>query len=158
MAAAVVLAVLFPVPASAVVAHDPAPPTSCLARSTTAEGVSRLVKDFMRAYNVGDVAGLETVFSHEPEFEWYTVSRGRRQEVAAFNRVDLPPYFARRHLAGDHLKLLKLDVRDERGWHGGFDFSFRLVRSSDQRGAEGYYHGKGAAGCTIFVWSMGRGR
>lgn len=154
-------------PAPGVVSHDPAveQPVCGANRSvapavstTTARDAARVVRSFVRAYNDGDLARLDSLFSSEPDFEWYFVSRGARREFTAYDRAELPPYFARRHIANDHLKLLNLDVSEDRGWHGGFDFSFRLARSSDERGAEGRYHGKGAAGCTIFVWSMGRER
>lgn len=161
VAAVILLGANLPAPALAVVVHDPGGPqpvcvSSRAANIDTSEDAERVVRDFVRAYNDGDLVRLEQAFSPEPEFEWYTVSRGVRQEVTAYDRATLRPYFARRHEAGDRLSLLELDVRDERGWHGGFDFTFRLVRSSAQHRAEGRYHGKGAAGCAIFVWSMGR--
>ncbi|HEX2295966.1 MAG TPA: hypothetical protein VHN37_11730 [Actinomycetota bacterium] len=165
VAAAILLGAVLQPPAAAVVVHEPVRakplcpagrPGAPVASTTRAEDAARVVRDFVAAYNGGDADRLDELFSREPDFEWYTVSRGARQEVTAFDRERLHPYFARRHRAGDRLRLLDLDVREERGWHGGFDFSFRLVRSSGQRSAEGRYHGKGAADCTIFVWSMGR--
>lgn len=153
-------------PAAAVVVHEPVGAPVCapsrsvasVAGTTTSDDAARVVRDFVEAYNDGDLDRLDRLFSPEPDFEWYTVSRGAREEITAYDREALSPYFARRHRAGDQLKLLHLDVKEERGWHGGFDFSFRLARSSDERRADGRYHGKGAADCTIFVWSMGRGR
>lgn len=164
VAAAILLGAGLQPPAAAVVGHDPAAAQPvCLSRSvgsvastTTAEDAAGVVREFVAAYNDGDVDRLDELFAPEPDFEWYTVSRGAREEITAYDRAALAPYFARRHSVGDHLKLLDLHVREARAWHGGFDFSFRLMRSSDQRGAEGRYHGKGAADCTIFVWSMGR--
>ncbi|MFN2587767.1 MAG: nuclear transport factor 2 family protein [Actinomycetota bacterium] len=165
VAAAILLGAGLQPPAAAVVVNEPAsaqpvcaPSRSIasVASTTTSEDAARVIRDFVGAYNDGDIDRLDELFAPEPDFEWYTVSRGAREEITAYDRGALPPYFSRRHRAGDHLKLLDLVVSEERGWHGGFDFSFRLVRSSDQRRAEGWYHGKGAADCRIFVWSMGR--
>ncbi len=166
--AAVVLAAAFQAPASAVgggaarVSEEPpmcAPnrATAPVVSTTTPEDVARLVEDFVRAYNDGNAERAEAYFAPDPDFEWYSVSRGQREEFTTYERSRLAPYFARRHEVGDRLKLLELHVGEERGWHGGYDFAFRLVRFSDQGRAAGRYHGKGAADCTIFVWSMGRG-
>lgn len=125
--------------------------------TTTPEDVARVVEEFVSAYNRGAPDLAERSFAAEPDFEWYSVSRGRREEFVTYDRSRLPAYFSRRSEMGDRLKLLEVNVQDERGWHGGYDFSFRLVRFSDERRAEGRYHGKGAADCAIFVWSMGRG-
>ena len=155
--AAILFGAAFQGPASAV-GDAPAPvterPPVC---APTSDDVARLVEDFVRAYNDGDAAAAEASFSADPDFEWYSVSRGRQQEFTTYERSGLAPYFARRHEVNDRLNLLEVDVREERGWHGGYDFTFRLVRFSDQARAAGRYHGKGAADCTIFVWSMGGG-
>ena len=166
--AAILFGAAFQGPASAVgdtPARVPEQPPMCAPNratapavsTTTSDDVARLVEDFVRAYNDGDAAGAEASFSADPDFEWYSVSRGRHQEFTTYERSGLALYFARRHEVGDRLKLLEVDVREKRGWHGGYDFSFRLVRFSDQGRAAGRYHGKGAADCTIFVWSMGGG-
>ena len=166
--AAIVFGAAFQVPASAV-GSVPAPlgdqlpvcapnrATAPAVSTTTSDDVARLVEDFVRAYNDGDAEAAEASFSADPDFEWYSVSRGQREEFTTYERSRLAPYFARRHEVGDRLKLLEVDVREERGWHGGYGFAFRLVRFSDQGRAAGRYHGKGAADCTIFVWSMGGG-
>lgn len=134
----------------------PSRSTAPIVSTTTPEDVARVVEDFVRAYNEGDNERAGNLFSPEPDFEWYSVSRGHREEFTAYDRSRLPSYFARRHHLGDRLRLLDLDVSEQRGWHGGYDFAFRLVRLSDQHEASGRYHGKGAGDCTIFVWSMGR--
>lgn len=162
-AAALMLgASVFPARATAPIA--PAQPgLPCAARedrpddypAVTRAGVVALVKDFIRAYNDGDFVRLEEVFSQEEDFLWYFV-QGERERTDAERRQTLPPYFVQRHLLGDRLQVLKLSVRRERGWHGGYDFFIRLRRESDEARARGTWHGKGAADCAIFVWSIGK--
>ncbi|HEV2757656.1 MAG TPA: hypothetical protein VG318_17995 [Actinomycetota bacterium] len=123
-------------------------------RCRTPASVTALVKDFVRAYNEGDLPRLEEIFAGEPDFRWYFV-QGERVEDSA-HRHTLLPYFAHRHVLDDRLRLTALSVSREPGWHGGFDFSVRLRRESDDVGARGTWHGKGAAGCAIFVWSIGK--
>ncbi|HEX2296421.1 MAG TPA: hypothetical protein VHN37_14080 [Actinomycetota bacterium] len=123
--------------------------------AVTRAGVIALVKDFVRAYNDGDFVRLEEVFSQEEDFQWYFVQDERVREDAKQRRT-LPPYFVQRHLLGDRLEVLKLSVRRERSWHGGYDFFIRLRRDSDEARARGIWHGKGTADCAISVWSVGK--
>lgn len=151
-------------PARAAAPEAPAQPgISCPARedrpddypAVTRAGVATLVKDFIRAYNDGDFVRLEEVFSQEEDFRWYFV-QGERERADAERRETLSAYFVQRHLLGDRLEVVKLSVRRERGWHGGYDFFIRLRRESDEARARGTWHGKGAADCAIFVWSIGK--
>lgn len=121
----------------------------------TRASVRELVKDFVRAYNEGDFVRLEEVFAREQDFMWYFV-QGERVKEKAKERHTLLPYFAERHLLNDRFRLLTLSVRREKGWHGGYDFFVRLRRDSDEQRARGAWHGKGAADCAIFVWSIGK--
>jgi hypothetical protein len=123
--------------------------------AVTRDDVIALVRDFVRAYNDGDLVRLEEVFSQEEDFQWYFV-QGERVREDAEQRRTLLPYFAQRHLLDDRLEVLKLSVRRERGWHGGYDFSIRLRRESVEARAQGLWHGKGAADCAIYAWSIGQ--
>ncbi|MDQ3957392.1 MAG: nuclear transport factor 2 family protein [Actinomycetota bacterium] len=155
-------ALLLAAPSPTFQAHAVAAAPVCVSRTAgtpagpTARDVSQLVEDFVRAYNRGDFSRLDQVFAPEPEFEWYMV-QGERVGTAQ-DRSTLLPYFAQRHLAGDRIRLLSVRVKDEPSWHGGYDFGFELRRWSNDPSAQRRYHGKGAAACTISVWSMGTAR
>ncbi len=131
--------------------------------------VAGLVRSFVRAYNEGDAARLESIWAAEPDFEWYSVSPDEREQAAAFDRETLMAYFEERHGLGDRLDLqaLRVGPADDRG---AFGIAYRLRRESDQRVARGGYHGKASARqvttlptlggvelsrCVLFVWSMG---
>lgn len=120
----------------------------------TRAGVRRLVEEFVDSYNSGDLLRLEGLFAQKEDFRWYFVAGERTDD--AKERETLLPYFARRHAMGDRLRLMKLDVARRVGWHGGYDFSVKLRRTSDEARARGVWHGKAAADCAIFTWSLGR--
>lgn len=139
-------------------------------QSCTRESVAALVKSFVRAYNRGDIEGLDQMWSAEPDFEWYSVSPNEREREDAYDRNTLLPYFEQRHLLGDHMRLKQLSVgpQDDRG---NFGIAYRLRRRSGQIAGRGLYHGKASAKgvmalptadnlslsrCVLIVWSMGR--
>ena len=129
------------------------------------ERTKRVVTSFVRAYNRGDLARLERLWAQEPDFQWYFVDDEREQD--AEDRVNLPLYFDERARLGDHLELRRLSVNEN-----GTDFAFKLRRTTDDEraGAEGLFHGKGAARdvlalptpedpiptqkCLLIVWAM----
>lgn len=140
------------------------------AQSCDRESVADLVRTFVRAYNRGDSLQLDQVWAREPDFEWYSVSPGEREQDDAYDRDTLLPYFNRRHQLNDHLRMNSLRVRPQSD-QGHFDITYRLHRQSDQRSGRGRYHGKAAAKevmtlpslddlsmsrCVLFVWSMGK--
>lgn len=127
---------------------------SSIAPLTSRDEVDRLVKTFLRAFNKGKSGQLDELVAAEPDFEWYSVA-GERTGAEAEDRSTLIRYFRSRHRLEERLLLVRLKIGEERGWHGGYDFFFKLRRSSSDAGSEGVYRGKGAASCSIFVWSMG---
>ena len=132
--------------------------------------VEALVRDFVRAYNRGDSEALERMWAQEPEFRWYFV-QDERVGSDAERRSTLGAYFSARHALNDRIDLRRLHVRP-RSEDGTFGISFRLRRSSEQRDATGFWHGKGSAQaaeplpgifpfssastCALIVWSMGK--
>lgn len=120
--------------------------------------VRDLVRDFVDAYNRGDVAYLEQIWAQEPDFFWYfDAADPSRRAGLSEQRATLGPHFMRRNLVGDHIRLHRLSVAWERGWHGAWDVTFELSRTSDDVAAEGRHHGKGAATCQrLHAWAMGQ--
>ena len=165
--AAAALVLLVPSPAEAFPLPEPSShftqQSDCPARAErgddfpapTRRSVRALVREFVAAYNAGDLARLDATIAPEEDFEWYFVDGERFLD--AHERSTLLPYFAQRHALGDRLRLIEVGVGREIGWHGGYDLSVRLRRSSADDGARGTWHGKAAADCAIFVWSLGRG-
>lgn len=125
--------------------------------AATRRSVADLVHRFVKAYNEGDLLVLEETFAQEQDFRWYFV-QGEREREDAEARHTLLPYFAQRHVLNDRLRLSELAISRKRGWHGGYDFFVELRRQSDEPRARGVWHGKGAADCAIFTWSVGQGR
>jgi hypothetical protein len=119
----------------------------------TRAAVRDLIEEFVADYNAGDLAGLNGHFADEADFRWYFVDGERERD--ATERHTLLPYFAERHALDDRLRIVDLAIGRKVGWHGGFDFSARLNRRSAEDRARGMWHGKGAADCAMFVWSVG---
>jgi hypothetical protein len=142
--------VAFPLPEPQTHAAQPEP--VCV--TPTRAGVRSLVREFVDAYNAGDVERLDALVAKEDDFQWYFVQGERQRD--AHERTTLPAYFAQRHVMDDRLRLVELGVRRDAGWHGGYDFAMRLRRWSQDDAARGMWHGKGAADCAIFVWSLGK--
>ena len=147
--ALVALLVLIPAPAPAVEAP-------CRAAEARA-----IVRGFVEAFNRGDVDYLDRMWAPEPEFFWFfdSADPARRSELSE-DRATLPQYFRQRALMGDQLHLRDLGVRWQRGWHAAWGVSFELHRVSDDPGAAGLYHGKGAVTCgddgqLLHAWAMG---
>lgn len=139
------------------------PPEPEQPRLCTAGEVETLVGRFIDAFNSGDLNGLDDVFAHEPEFEWYsTDAPGERFTPLANGRPSLLPYFAGRHALGEQLTLrsFRFNGNSARSQPYG-NFEYGLTRSAEDLEPTSYY-GKGAAFCyskrsdVIFVWSMGR--
>ena len=120
--------------------------------------VRDLVRDFVDAYNRGDVDRLEQMWAQEPDFFWYFVQDdASRRGALSERRETLILYFVERSMYADHLRLRDLSIRWERGWHGAWDIAFKVTRTSDDPNAAGRYHGKGMATCQrLHAWAMGR--
>lgn len=145
--------------ASMAAAAAPKPtPTLC---STTE--VERAVARFVDAFNRGDRRTLASVWSDEPDFQWYsTPAPGERLRGVAQHRPSLIPYFLRRQAKGERLELTALRVNGNTEAprpYGNFDYHL-IRRADDLRPTE--YHGKGALHChsarvgpdKLIVWSM----
>jgi hypothetical protein len=137
--------------------------TSAEPKPCTAVEVRELVVGFVQAFNRGDDDALNGLFAPEPSFRWYsTDAPGERLRSEAYNRASLIPYFARRHAAGERLRLTSFKFNGNSpgiaARYGNFEYG--LVRSADDLPPTNYY-GKGASSCygdrpdLIFVWSMG---
>ena len=168
-AAALLIVPILSAPAAAFAAGPPRPTDA----ECTRKKVARLVIGFVTAYNRGNAERLEQVWAQEPDFEWYSVER-ERQRPDPHDRATLGEYFSARQELGDRLHLRYLRVRPRRESDGTFGFVFRLTRHSDEKRAQGGYHGKGSAlgpqpfllpqlpdadrpsSCVLHVWSMGR--
>ena len=137
----------------------PTPAGRAMERPCSRFEVRSLVHTFVEAYNRGDVEYLEKIWAQEPDFFWYFVDSDvlRRGEALSKDRTTLAAYFTQRSMFADRIKVAELNVAWERGWHGAWDITFEAVRRSDEAGASGRYHGKGAAECQrLIAWSMGR--
>jgi hypothetical protein len=124
--------------------------------------VGQVVSKFAAAFNRGDGRTLARVVAREPRFQWYsTDAPGKRLGPAAGNRKTLGAYFARRHAAGERLRLVRVKVNGNTDGGGGpyGNFEFDAMRSAHDL-ASTPYNGKGAVYCfrdradMIFVWSM----
>jgi len=123
--------------------------------------VSRIVTDFLAAFNRGDMNALISTFptvaaypyADQPGFQWYSVT-DLNGHFVTYDPAELPAYFAARHRHHEHLALLRLEVAAS--WHPGVDIVYRLTREADDLPPH-EMSGKGAVDCaeeTIFVWSM----
>lgn len=117
-----------------------------------------VVRGFVEAYGRGDADYLDRLWAQEPDFFWYSVDDDvLRRGPLSEDRATLPLYFRERSMYGEQLRLRKLTVRWEQGWHGAWGVRFVVERSSDLPGASGRYTGKGAVTCNRLVaWAMAR--
>lgn len=131
-------------------------PSSAAGPRCSRSEVLDLVRDFVDAYNRGDVSYLDQIWAQEPDFFWYfDAADPTRRAGLSEQRATLPTHFLRRSLLGDQLRLQRVSVSWERGWHGAWDVTFDLRRTSDDAASEGRHHGKGAATCQrLHAWTM----
>ncbi|HEX2295515.1 MAG TPA: hypothetical protein VHN37_09430, partial [Actinomycetota bacterium] len=90
-----------------------------------------IVREFVEAFNRGDVDYLDRIWAPEPDFFWF-FDQGdhlRRSELSE-DRTTLAHYFRQRALLGDQLHLRSLSARWQRGWHAAFGVAFELHRVS----------------------------
>ena len=116
---------------------------------------------FVRAYNRGDLAALDRLFSRE-HFVWYSSGApGPRLRDESTNRDSLISYFARRHKHGDRLRLrsFRFNGYERQRDLGHFELTTQR-RAADFRGGRWFdIVGKGALDCstppgTIAVLSL----
>lgn len=142
-------------------------PAGCTPRQ-----VASLLMRFTTAFNRGDRAALTRLFpeqdppgrAREPDgtvFRWYSVTEVTGRTVAFYDLKDLFPYFARRHLQGERLRLLSVDVGpSSRREAVGIGYALRREANDLPPNLSPYAHGKGEIDCRrqrIYVWSMGHG-
>ena len=145
--------------ASTAAAAAPRPqPTLC---STTE--VERAVGRFVDAFNRGDRRTLASVWSAEPDFQWYsTPAPGERLHGVAQDRPSLVTYFLRRQAKSERLELTALRVNSNTQAVRPYgNFEYRLIRRARDL-TPTKYEGKGALHCysarvgpdKLIVWSM----
>ena len=160
MRAKVAVITLAMIAASTAAAAAPKPrPTLC-----SPTEVERAVTRFVDAFNRGDRRTLASVWSPEPDFQWYsTPAPGERFNGVAQHRPSLVPYFLDRHAKGERLELTAIQVNGNSvGPRPYGNFQYRLIRHADDL-APTAYQGKGALHCysarvgpdKLIVWSMG---
>ena len=124
--------------------------------------VTATLRAFVRAYNRGDLARLDRLFSHR-RFAWYSSGGpGVRRVRDAEERATLMDYFRRRHLRHDRLAVLtfRFNGYEPQRELGHFQLTGRR-RADDFRGGQWFpLSGKGALDCskppvTIGVLSLG---
>ncbi len=136
--------------------------------------VTRLVTDFLEAFNRGDQDQLTRVFPAQDNggvgvdpsrLRWYSVTDegpdGQKRHFVAHSRAPLLAYFRERHQQHEQLQLRELLVRVDLGTMDDVPINFQLARQADDIPPErGFASGKGGIYCptqTIFLWSMGQG-
>lgn len=125
--------------------------------------VERAVARFVDAFNRGDRRTLASVWSPEPDFQWYsTPAPGERLRGVAQHRPSLVPYFLRRQARGERLELTSLQVNGNTAGRRPYgNFVYRVIRRADDLPPTDY-RGKGALHCyparvgpdKLIVWSM----
>lgn len=117
---------------------------------------------YVRAYNRGDLAALDRLFSRG-HFVWYSSGApGPRVGNDAANRDSLIAYFGRRHRHGDRLRLLtfRFNSYDRQRDLGHFELTAQRRAADFRSGSWFDLSGKGALDCstppaTIAVLSLG---
>ena len=119
--------------------------SACTAAETRAT-----FNSFVKAYNAGDAATLDTLFAPEPAFQWYSSNPpGVRNRAAAFDRATLLTYFARRHARGDRLRVLSFRFNGEGTELGHFSFTLQRRARDYNSGRPFRIPGKGALSCAL---------
>jgi hypothetical protein len=143
---------------AAVVAPVVALAAKPIAQPTSASCEARPIVDrFVRAFNRGELAELDSLFAQETEgWSWYAVGdlAGRRSLAAAKNRLNLVAYFDQRHRMHESLRVVEFKE------NSGGNFEFALIRKADDLadGRPVRRLGKGRIICeagTLGVWSLG---
>jgi hypothetical protein len=148
---------------AATAAHASSPEASRVRDCRPGE-VKQGVVAFTRAFNVGDIRRLDSLFARKgthgrPGFQWYSTGPpGARFGSAATNRSTLMSYFVARHQARERLKLLQLSGGnpDDNAYA---DFAFHILRQAPGLRPTAF-EGKGASICSrygarIAVWAIG---
>lgn len=155
-----------PLPADIVVTRDGATvPDGC-----SPERTAGLVAGFFRAFNAGDGPELRRTFAYRgasPPLYGVGTGGNARGDFGTVRREQLLRYFAGRHVRGERLRLLQIEVRPS-GREGAADVAYLVARSADDLGSTlgdapklepgAYlYVGKGVIDCgtrRILAWNM----
>lgn len=123
----------------------------------TAQAAHDVVGRFIDAFNRGDIARLDQLFSAQQFDVYSTDAPGQRFNAQARDRGTLMAYFMARHQQHEHLALISLDITyiDSRD----IGFWFRVTRSADDGLPPTRYNGKGGVQCatmptSLIVWAM----
>ncbi len=153
--------VTLPKQINVVVTRDnPTHPERCRPRA-----VARTVAGFLRSVTDGDWVALNRFLEEEPEFGWYSVTEGDLQgpsrHFVAYNRGRLDSYFRARHVVGERVRLLAVDVAydaDRDLGHIAYVVRRRAPDLSEVGITGTLANGKGAVDCQdgrVRLWSMG---
>lgn len=128
-------------------------------RECDREYAKRLVEGFFASY--GNQAPKETARFIALGTGSRALGAGSRSRVyrdvraTVTSRASLLRHLREAHRLEERLELAALVVMQERGWHGGYDFSFRIRRSASDLPTPTWHVGKGAAGCRIALLVYG---
>lgn len=120
-----------------------------------------LVKEFVAAYNEGNMGALNHVLAGEPEFETYTDYRAVAGVVPFIAprqaRSVVPGFLESRHRMHEHIKLVDYQLGRKVRWGWGFGFTIRKTADDIVLPGGIEQTGKGAItnDCKIFVWKAG---
>ncbi len=123
----------------------------------TAQAAHDVVDRFIDAFNRGDIAQLDQLFSAQQFDAYSTDAPGERFNAQAQDRSTLMAYFKARHQQHEHLVLNSMDVSYTDSRDVGF--WFRVTRSADDGLPPTRYNGKGGVQCatmptSLVVWAM----
>ena len=123
----------------------------------TAQAARDVVDRFIDAFNRGDIAQLDQLFSAQQFDAYSTDAPGERFNAQAQDRGTLMAYFTARHQQHEHLVLISMDVTYTDSRDVGF--WFRVTRSADDGLPPTRYNGKGGVQCatmptSLVVWAM----
>lgn len=135
-----------------------------IGRLCTATETRSTVTRFVAAWNEGRLNALDGLVAREPVFKWFSSGAPGDRGAAAYDRLSLRRYFARRHAQRDHLRIRFFrfngsDVRED-GSYGHFEYKLERSAADYRQGEPFDAVGKGAVNCSlartaIAVWSMG---
>jgi hypothetical protein len=108
------------------------------------KAIRNLFREFIHAYNSGDLATLDTLFPSQENFGLYRAFP-ERDGPSAQDRSTLMSYFEERHAKGDELEIESVSVSSERSPDGSCGIGYVLKRKSDDvlPWGDGTFSGKG---------------
>ena len=123
----------------------------------TAQAAHDVVDRFIDAFNRGNIAQRDQLFSIQHFDAYSTDAPGERFNAQAQDRGTLMAYFTARHQQHEHLVLISMDVTTTDNRDVGF--WFRVTRSADDGLPPTRYNGKGGVQCatmptSLVVWAM----